>query len=392
MKRIVRRDTESVPIKLWLDELESRATEQAYNLASLPFAFKHIAIMPDAHTGKGMPIGAVLATKGQIIPNAVGVDIGCGMRAVQLPYKLLPDQVQLRDIVGAIKRTVPMGVGKLNDTLANFSKMPDANYVSGGICVQEHLNTAKSLGSLGSGNHFIELQYGSDDHLWLMVHSGSRNLGHKVATHYNKLAVELNKKWCSSVPERFGLAHLPLDTKEGNDYLKEMNYCIQFAKANRKEIMVRCINILYNALDLEEDISVPIDIAHNYARMEHHFGSDVMVHRKGATSAREGEIGLIPGSQGTASYIVLGRGNPLSFTSCSHGAGRSMSRTRAKAELNLVDEIWKLDKQGIVHGMRTQNDIDEACSSYKSIEQVMRDQHDLVDIVVKLKPIAVVKA
>ncbi len=390
MKQVINTNGEGLPVKMWLDDLESSATEQAKNLARLPFAFKHIAVMPGAHYGYGMPIECILATTGQVIPNAVGVDIGCGMRAVQLPYTEIPDYTTLCDILGAIRRVVPVGFKK-HTTRAHGSKMPDSDVILGGVCMQEYSNAARSLGTLGGGNHFIELQWGSDDHLWLMIHSGSRNLGHTVANHYNKVAVRLNEKYASGVPKHYELAHLPIDSEEGRDYITEMNYCIEFAKANRNEMMGRVVNILYDALDMDRALPPSIDIAHNYARFEFHFGRDVMIHRKGATSARNGEFGIIPGSQGTSSYIVRGKGNPESFTSCSHGAGRCMSRSKAKAELNLVEEQLILNRQGIVHSVRTESDLDEAVGSYKDIETVMENQTDLVDIVVELKPLAVVK-
>ncbi len=377
---------------MWLNDIEASAMAQVYNLVSLPFAFKHIAVMPDAHTGYGMPIGTVLATTEQIIPNAVGVDIGCGMRAVRFPGIIdMPDAETLRNIMSYIRREVPVGAKK-HSTRAHHTLMPSQNdNVLGGICQQEYSNAAKQLGTLGGGNHFIELQRGSDGHLWAMVHSGSRNLGHKVATYYNKLAIMLNKKYASAVPPAFELAHLPLDSQYGQDYIKEMNYCVEFAEANRLQIMCKVIDAVAEVLGLPAWKFDHIDVAHNYARQEHHFGKNVWVHRKGATSARDGEVGIIPGSQGTASYIVHGRGNPESFTSCSHGAGRTMSRSFAKKNLNLDDEIARLDRASVIHNIRTVTDLDEAPSAYKDIDDVMQNQADLVDVYLRLKPLAVVK-
>jgi len=223
-----------------------------------------------------------------------------------------------------------------------------------------------------------------------MIHSGSRNLGYKVADYYNKLAIELNEKWHTKVPKKWQLAFLPLDTKEGQMYLAEMNYCVDFAFANRKLMMDRvkeCVSEV--CVDVEYDEM--INIAHNYAKMENHYGKNVIIHRKGATLARKGTIGIIPGSQGSSSYIVEGLGNPESFMSCSHGAGRRMSRTRAKNELDLAAEIKRMDDMGIVHGMRNQNNLDEATGAYKDIESVMLQQADLVKIKVKLQPLAVIK-
>jgi len=228
-----------------------------------------------------------------------------------------------------------------------------------------------------------------------MIHSGSRNIGFKVAHHYNKLAKELNKKWKSEVPPSWDLAFLPIDGEEGQLYLREMQYCVDFALANRQLMMDRIKDIFYDIAFQDWDINLgrpfdeTINIAHNYAKMENHFGKNVMIHRKGATLATEKTVGIIPGSQGTSSYIVQGKGNPDSFNSCSHGAGRKMSRSKAKEELNLEDEQAKL--KGIIHSVRNQQDLDEAPGSYKDIDVVMENQKDLVGILVKLTPLAVIK-
>ena len=246
------------------------------------------------------------------------------------------------------------------------------------------------LASLGSGNHFIEIQKGSDGHIWIMIHSGSRNLGKQVADHYNKVAQQLNEKWFSSVTKEWELAFLPADSDEGQAYIREMNYCVDFALANRK-LMMDKIMAIFEILNKTIDFEPMINIAHNYASLEHHFGKDVWVHRKGATLARKGTIGIIPGSQGTKSYIVEGKGNPESFESCSHGAGRMMGRKQAQKTLNLEEEIKKLDDQGIIHGIRNVKDLDEASGAYKDIDVVMENQSDLVDILVELTPLAVIK-
>jgi tRNA-splicing ligase RtcB len=227
-----------------------------------------------------------------------------------------------------------------------------------------------------------------------MIHSGSRNLGKKVADYYNKIAKELNYKWYSQVPKEWDLAFLPIETKEANDYIVEMQYCVDFALANRNLMMDRILDCFINTLKIDDlgcKYGGMINIAHNYATWENHFGKNVMVHRKGATLAREGTIGIIPGSQGSKSYIVKGLGNKESFESCSHGAGRKMSRTKATKELNLQEEIKKLDDQGIIHGIRTEKDLDEASGAYKNIDEVMENQKDLIEILVELSPIAVIK-
>jgi len=223
-----------------------------------------------------------------------------------------------------------------------------------------------------------------------MIHSGSRNLGYKVATYYNKLAISLNQRWFSLVPDKHQLAFLPLDTKEGQDYVTDMQTCVRFAEANRSLMMKRVEEAFTEVLDNVEFYDA-IDVAHNYARLENHFGQNVMVHRKGATSAKLGEIGIIPGSQGHHSYIVEGLGNEQSFDSCSHGAGRAMSRTEAIKTLDLEAEIKKLDSLGVIHSVRNKKDLDEAPGSYKDIATVMENQKDLVNIIVELTPLGTVK-
>ena len=223
-----------------------------------------------------------------------------------------------------------------------------------------------------------------------MIHSGSRNLGKQVGDHYNKLAAMLNERWHSTVKPELRLAFLPLRTQEFNDYWAEMQYCVEFALCNRRLMMERIQEVIADALPGIE-FEPMINIAHNYAAWENHFGKNVIVHRKGATLAREGIVGIIPGSQGTASYIVEGLGNPDSFNSCSHGAGRLMSRTAAVKTLSLEDEVKKLDDQGIVHAIRSQHDLEEAAGAYKDIEQVINNELDLVKILTRLLPIAVIK-
>jgi tRNA-splicing ligase RtcB (3'-phosphate/5'-hydroxy nucleic acid ligase) len=384
--------TNGLHIKSWCEDLESKAFEQAYNLAHLPFAFKHIALMPDCHMGYGMPIGGVLATTGDVvIPNAVGVDIGCGMIAVQTD---IPNDYLTRDhrfmIKGAIKQKVPLGFNKHNkNSPTRELGMPVREYVMP-IVERELGNAEISLGTLGGGNHFIELQSGDDGHIWVMIHSGSRNLGYKICEHYNKLAKKLNKLWYTSVDPKADLAFLPIFSEEGRAYINEMNYAVDFAHANRMEMLYQTLNAMkaiIGAFGNEE----PINVAHNYAAFENHFGKNVMVHRKGATRAYEDQLGIIPGCQGSKSFIVKGKGNIHSFKSCSHGAGRCMGRKQAQRELILEDEIKRLDDMGVIHSIRTKKDLDEAAGAYKDIDTVMKNQADLVDIVTELTPICVVK-
>lgn len=379
-----------VPIKMWLDDIDENALLQAKNLANLPFVFKHVALMPDSHMGFGMPIGGVIATKDVIIPNAVGVDIGCGMCATKTSLNEIDTNV-LKKIMSGVRQLVPLGF-KHHKEAQDESLMPSIEHVpENGIVRQEFESATRQIGTLGGGNHFIEIQKGSDNHIWIMVHSGSRNIGLKVAEHYNKLAITLNQKWYSCVERKLDLAFLPLETQEGQDYLLEMQYCIDFAFASRMLMMERIKSVFADIFGDSFYTTDFINIAHNYARKENHFGSNVIVHRKGATSARKGEAGIIPGSQGTKSYIVRGKGNVESFQSCSHGAGRVMGRRQAMRELTLEDEIKKLDKKGIVHAIRGARDLDEAPSAYKNIQEVMRNQEDLVEIVVELSPLAVIK-
>lgn len=392
-------------IKSWIpdEEIEESALQQAFNLSNLPFVFKHIALMPDCHMGYGMPIGGILATKDIIIPNAVGVDIGCGMIAVKTSLKEI-DKETIKKIMGGskgyksgIRTKIPVGFNKHSKKQSHIH-MPSTNPIYDSfkqrdidsIVLQNHEKALKQIGTLGGGNHFIEIQKGSDNHIWIMIHSGSRNIGYQVAKHYNNLAKELNKKWYVGVPKNYDLAFLPINSTEGQDYLNEMDYCVEFALNNRKLMLKR---IKESFLDIIPDIKFDneINIAHNYAAMENHFNENVMVHRKGATKAYKDQLGIIPGSQGTSSYIVKGLGNPDSFKSCSHGAGRNMSRTKAKENLNLENEMKILNEQGIIHGMRNIKDLDEAPGAYKDIYKVMENQRDLVKIMVELKPLAVIK-
>jgi tRNA-splicing ligase RtcB len=386
MKVIYDELKQKVPIKLWLEDIEDGAMEQVMNLANLPFAFKHIAVMPDSHQGYGMPIGGVLATKGYVIPNAVGVDIGCGMCATKTNIQEITIE-QIKDIMGEIRKVVPVGFNHHKDS-QDESLMPKKAPI--GVCNREYDKALKQIGTLGGGNHFIELQKGNDGFVWIMIHSGSRNLGKQVADNYNKIAVDINDKYFSVIDKKQELAFLPMHSPEGDSYLTEMNYCVDFALANRDLVMENIKACIYGVL--KDTIFEPmINIAHNYAIMEHHFGTETMIHRKGATLAREGTIGIIPGSQGTKSYIVRGLGNPESFHSCSHGAGRKMGRNQAIKNLNLEEEIKKLNDQNIIHAIRGAKDLDEASGAYKDIGVVMENQKDLVEILVELTPLGVIK-
>jgi len=391
MERII--STEKLPIKLWLDDIEKGALEQAKNIANFPYALQHVAIMPDAHQGYGMPIGGVLAAKGVIIPNAVGVDIGCGMCAVKTNITKVTME-ELKKVMTNIRKLIPLGM-KRHKKPQDKNLMPDLP--CGPITKREYGNALKQLGTLGGGNHFIEVQKDTQGFLWLMIHSGSRNLGHTVATHYNRLAVKENKKKKVSIPKSWQLAYFTMPSSHGKDYLTDMQYCVEFAFANRKLMMTRVMEVISDYFHgpsgalTSSDFGKLINIAHNYAALEKHFNQKVYVHRKGATSALKDELGIIPGSQGTHSYIVRGKGNKDSFTSCSHGAGRVMSRSRARKILDFKKEKQKLDRLGVIHAIRHAKDLDEASSAYKNIDIVMENQKDLVEIENQLTPLAVVK-
>jgi tRNA-splicing ligase RtcB len=380
----------NVPIKLWLSEIETGALDQYYNLARLPFVFKHIAAMPDSHLGYGMPIGGVMATRGYVVPNAVGVDIGCGMLCVQTDLTKIDKRI-LKKIMSDIRKLIPVGFNRHKNPQDN-RHMPTWNQTIHPTVVENEYDSARTqLGTLGGGNHFIEVQKGDDGYIYVMIHSGSRNLGKQVADHYNKYAIEKNKEWSSPVPKNWQLAFLPLLHSMGQAYMSDMNYCVRFAFQNRYLMMERVIEAFTNHIDVTFYMGGHINIAHNYAKMEHHFGKNVLVHRKGATSAFNDELGIIPGSQGMTSYIVRGKGNPESFMSCSHGSGRVMGRKQAQKTLDLEEEKKKLDDQGIIHSIRGKKDLDEASGAYKNIYDVMAHQTDLIAIVRELQPLAVIK-
>ena len=378
-------DRTGLPIKVWTDSMESGALEQAINLSNLPFAFRHIALMPDVHQGYGMPIGGVLAAKDVIVPNAVGVDIGCGMCAVRTGLRDIKVE-QLKPIMRSILDKVPVGFKhqKRAQRWEGFNDAPDIPVIQ-----NELQAAAEQLGTLGGGNHFIEIQRGSDGFIWIMLHSGSRNFGLKIAQFYHKKAVELCRRSFPDFPYK-DLSFIPAAADEAKEYFAAMEFALLFAAENRHRMLQR-IKDAFKAHLGNAGFEPPINIHHNYAAWETHFGEDVIVHRKGATSAKEGELGIIPGSQGTNSYIVRGKGNPESFCSCSHGAGRRMGRKQAQRELDLTDEKRRLDEQGILHSIRSVKDLDEAAGAYKDIGRVMADQADLVDIVTELTPLAVIK-
>lgn len=327
----------------------------------------------------------------------VGVDIGCGMLAVKTSLTEISTEA-LKDILGGIRRNIPVGMRhhkepQQNKLFGDLGDMEDylAIWANTIVCRKEFENARKQLGTLGGGNHFIEIQKGDDGHIWFMIHSGSRNLGFKVANYYNNLAEEINLKFKQDEVVKNDLAFLPQGTPEFDYYVREMELSLRFAYENRQK-MSELIKIEFERVcGGSELFESEINIHHNYAALEAHYGRNVWVHRKGAVLARKGTVGIIAGSQGTASYIVEGLGNAVALNTCSHGAGRKMSRKKARQTLNLEDEKAKLESKGILHGIRNAESLDEAAGAYKDIELVMSEQADLVKILVKLEPLAVVK-
>lgn len=397
MKKLIT-DTR-VPVKIWTNDIEPEAEQQVRNLAGLPFIYKHVAVMPDAHAGKGSTVGTVIATQGAIIPAAVGVDIGCGMAALQLGFKAeeLGDLKKLRH---SIERSIPVGMNtnhRITDSateafkaLGNVTETAKNGFKSHDRIMK---NALASIGSLGGGNHFIEICVDQIGFAWIMLHSGSRNIGKCLAEiHINK-AKDLMKEYFISLPDP-DLAYLAQNTQEFRDYLHDLMWGQAFAKANRNEMMDRVLReVLYHTGRLNEykdnkDKYFRVNCHHNYTNIENHFGKNVYVTRKGAVSAKEGEYGIIPGSMATGSYIIKGKGNLDSFCSCSHGAGRKMSRTKAKSLFTLDD----IQKQ--TFGIECRKDIeiaDELPAAYKDLNEVMKNQEDLVEIVTYLSPLICIK-
>lgn len=380
--------TAGLPVRVWGSDIDESALDQARNLARLPFAFGHVAVMPDAHVGYGMPIGGVLATLGQVIPHAVGLDIGCGVRGwnTNLP---LAEFSKVRDIVlNDVQRSVPTGFewhrSAQTDRTELFDDVPDVDALRA-----EMHKAVRQVGTLGGGNHFIEAQVDQDGIVWMMVHSGSRNLGKQMADHYDRLAREENRASDSPVPAEWGLAHLATDSELGAEYLEVMGFCLRFARENRR-LMAESVRAAIERRLPGASHGADIDVHHNYAALEEHFGERVVVHRKGAVRA-EGTV-LIPGSMGTASYVCRGLANPESFESCSHGAGRVMGRKAAVRAFPREQVIRELDEAGVRLFKANKRDLsEEAPAAYKDIEDVMRHQSDLVEPFIRLRPIGVIK-
>lgn len=395
------------PVKMWTQgvPVEPAAKEQLAKLAQLPFVFHHVAVMPDVHVGKGSTIGSVIPTLGAVIPAAVGVDIGCGMMAAKTTLRAadLPDN--LSKLRSAIEQAVPHGmspktrnhkgrdVGSWNNPPpavdAGWAKLKDE---FDAICRKypklRGTNNHKHLGTLGSGNHFVEVCLDEEGAVWVMLHSGSRGVGNAIGTHFIELARQDMRRHQVNLPDQ-DLAYLEEGTAHYDDYVEAVGWAQKFARINREVMMHNVIHAMRGAIPKPFDAHVEaVNCHHNYVQKEKHFGKDVLVTRKGAVSAREGELGIIPGSMGAKSFIVRGKGNAESFNSCSHGAGRVMSRTEAKRRFT------RADMERVLQGVESRKDegvIDEIPMAYKDIDAVMHAQRDLVEVVHTLKQVVCVK-
>lgn len=394
-----------VPIKSWTRgvHFEDEARKQLVNVSRMPFVHRHIAVMPDVHWGIGATVGSVIPTIGAVIPAAVGVDIGCGMVAVKttLSANSLPDSlVSLRH---AIERAVPHGRtdnGGPGDRGA-WGDVPE-DVVIQWVKIRGQFerittkhpkiaksNTARHLGTLGTGNHFIEICLDESDGVWIMLHSGSRGVGGRIGSYFIELAKSDMRQHFVNLPD-VDLAYLPEGTEHFADYIHAVEWAQSFARANRRLMLANVVHAMLasGCVPVFQVVEQAINCHHNYVSREHHFGADVILTRKGAVSARDGELGIIPGSMGTRSYIVRGKGNRDSFHSCSHGAGRKMSRTQAKKQFTLDDHAIA------TAGVECRKDadvIDETPGAYKDIDSVMAAQTELVDVVHTLKQIVCVK-
>lgn len=400
------------PVKAWTKEIEPQAKAQLDNLAKMPFIHKHIAVMPDVHAGIGSTVGSVIATKKAIIPAAVGVDIGCGMIASQLlfanfePVKAGDLPTSLAALRHSIERGIPLGAGgafskssgdytERNNILSSRKMFTEhhgfleaANAVFSGDYNRTAEKASSQLGSLGSGNHFIELCLDEEDNVWVMLHSGSRGIGNMIGRAFIEKAKQEMERWHIHLPDN-DLAYLPEGSEHFDSYVSAVDWAQNYAKMNRELMFNVVVNCVGHALKRQVNPSlVVINCHHNYVELENHFGENVYVTRKGAVRAREGDFGIIPGSMGARSFIVVGKGNKESFCSCSHGAGRKMSRSEAKKKFTVED------LQAATAGVECRKDadvIDEIPQAYKDIDEVMNNQSDLVDRVAILRQVLCVK-
>lgn len=389
---------ERVPVHIWTDQIESMAIKQLTNIAALPFIHHHVAAMPDVHLGIGATVGSVIPTKGAIIPASVGVDIGCGMMAVKTSLKThqLPDS--LTGVRSAIEANVPVGFD-----MHSVERMPEkaAKKVGDGleIILQKHSKLAprpnqgkahrwaRQIGTLGGGNHFIEVCLDTENGVWVMLHSGSRGIGNQIGRYFISEAKRELETRGVRLPDK-NLAWFDEGTENFNDYVFAVNWAQDYAAVNRQvmlELVLKALRTQLPEFTIEQQA---INCHHNYVAKENHYGADVFVTRKGAIRAGEGELGIIPGSMGTRSYIVKGKGNEQSFCSCAHGAGRKMSRTQARKLFNHRD--LEAQTQG-VECRKDKGVVDEIPAAYKDIDEVMLNQQDLVEVVATLKQVVCVK-
>ena len=389
--------TERVPVKIWTDEVDEQSKQQLRNIASLPFVHHHVAAMPDVHLGIGATIGSVIATHKAIIPAAVGVDIGCGMLACRLSLTANElDEKSLKKVFDQINRDVPVGRAQHQDNrVLIHAAMPFEARLD--AMTAKHPQLLKSfgkfskwmnqMGTLGGGNHFIEVCLDTSDQVWVMLHSGSRGIGNALASYFIELARKDMERWMIQLPDR-DLAYFPEGSEHFADYVEAVNWAQEYAMQNRESMLDLVLAALGRHLPEFDVTSEVVNCHHNYVTTEHHYGADVWVTRKGAIRAREGDLGIIPGSMGAKSYIVRGKGNPESFHSSSHGAGRKMSRTAAGKQFTAAD----LARQ--TAGVICRKDIgvvDEIPGAYKDIDTVMANQSDLVEPIYQLKQVLCVK-
>jgi len=395
-------ETSGAPLKTWTKgvPVEEAAMQQLRNVAQMPFIHRHVAAMPDVHFGMGATVGSVIATKGAVIPAAVGVDIGCGMAAVRLDgarAEHLPET--LEQVRSEIEHTVPVGFAKhlpgewnrkpIEPMLAPFAKWLHERHpkLLAGRKDPFETGVLAQFGTLGGGNHFIELCIDEAGDLWVMLHSGSRGIGNGIGQYFIELAKQDMRRWMVNLPDE-NLAYLPEGTEGFADYVYAVEWAQAYALANRAEMLRRVLIVMHRHLPPFRERVEVINCHHNYVTREHHFGENVLVTRKGAVRAREGDLGIIPGSMGARSFIVRGKGNPDSFHSCSHGAGRKMSRTAAKRVFTVEDHVRATEG---VECRKDEHVIDETPGAYKDIDQVMEAQSDLVEIVHTLKQVLCVK-
>lgn len=380
----------------WLPEasIEPEALQQLRNLSEMPFLFRHVAVMPDCHLGKGATVGSVIATEKAIIPAAVGVDIGCGMIAVKtsLFAKDLPDD--LAKIRHSIERSVPHTAGQQNRDITPTAKIRAdiLHEKAAGMDYHKVADWYHSLGSLGGGNHFIEISLDGEDRVWVVLHSGSRGIGNKLASLHIKKAQDICDRMFVALKDR-DLAYLPESTPEFEAYIRDLLWAQDFAKANRDEMMDRVLKDISYWVYGEDGHQTSFEIErvnchHNFTQMENHMGKNVWVTRKGAIQMQEGQLGIIPGSMGTRSYIVSSKANPMSFNSAPHGAGRRFSRAEARKRFTIAD--FETQMKGI-ECRRDECLIDELPGAYKDIDEVMENARELVDVRHVLRQIVNVK-